>query len=82
MTIKMVHRVVILVNSVPHKDSLHSILSLGELITGKKFRYPTIRIGQHIQGIIGGNNDTDKEGSIVYCIYKGLTMTAAILYLS
>ena len=64
MTIEMVHRVVILINSISQKDSLHSIILLRELVTGKKFRCPTIRIGQYIQGIVGGTNDTDKERSI------------------
>ena len=64
MTIKMVHRVVILMNSISRKGSLHSILSSREMVTGKKFRCPTIRIGQYIQGIIGGTNDTDEERSI------------------
>ena len=51
-------------NSIPRKGSLHSILSPRELVTGKKFRCPTIRIGQYIQGIVGGTNDIDKERSI------------------
>ena len=64
MTIEMVHRVVILINSIPQKDSLHSIISPREMVTGKKFRCPSIRIGQYIQGIVGGTNETDKERSI------------------
>ena len=64
MTIEMVHRVVILMNSIPRKGSLHSIILPRELVTGKKFRCPTIRIGQYIQGIIGDTNDTDEERSI------------------
>ena len=56
MTIKMVHRVIILMNSIPRKGSLHSILSPREIVTGKKFRCPTIRIEQYIQGLVGGTN--------------------------
>ena len=45
LMIEMVHRVVILMNSLPHKGSLHSILSPREIVTGNKFRCPTICIG-------------------------------------
>ena len=61
MTIAMVHRVVILMNSILCKGSLHSILSPQEIVTGRKFRCPNVCIGQFGQGIIGGTNDTDKE---------------------
>ena len=64
MTIEMVHCVVVLMNSIPQKNSLHSIILPRELVMGKKFRCPTIRIGQYIQGIISGTNETDKERSI------------------
>ena len=64
MTIEMVQRVVILMNSIPQKGSLHSILSPREIVTGRKFRCPNVCIGQFCQGIIGGTNDIDKEHSI------------------
>ena len=70
MTIEMVHRIIILMNSIPRKGSLHSILSPREIITGKKFRCLTIQIGQYIQGIVGGTNDTDEERSII-ALYLG-----------
>ena len=66
----MVHRAIILMNSILQKGSLHRILSLRELVTGKKFRCPTIRIGQWIQGIVGGTNDTDKE-RLIDTLYLG-----------
>ena len=72
MTTEMVHRVIILVNSIPRKGSLHSILSPREIGTGKKFRCPTIRIGQYIQGLVGGTNSTDQERSID-ALYLGRT---------
>ena len=59
MTIEMVHRVIILTNLIPRKRNLHSILSPREIVTGKKFRCPTIRIGQYTQGLVGGTNSTD-----------------------
>ena len=52
MTIAMVHGVIILMNSIPRRGSLHSILSPREIITGKKFRCPDDCIGQFGQGII------------------------------
>ena len=64
MTIEMVHRVIIFMNSLPYKGSLHSILLAREIVTGKKFRCPTIRIGQYIQGLVGGTNNTEQERSI------------------
>ena len=35
MTIEMVHRVIILMNSIPRKGSLHSLFSPRETVTGK-----------------------------------------------
>ena len=70
MTIEMVHQVVILVDSIPRKGSLHSILSPREIVTGRKFRCPNVSIGQFGQGIIGGTNDTNKERCI-NCLYLG-----------
>jgi hypothetical protein len=49
-TIKMVHRVTALINSLPKQNGIHSILSPKEIVTGKKFRCPSIRIGQYVQG--------------------------------
>ena len=48
-TIEMVHRVVILMNSLPCKGSLHSVLSPREIVTGKQFWCPKIRISQYTQ---------------------------------
>ena len=64
MTIAIIHRVVILMNSIPRKGSLHSILSPREIVTEREFRCPNVCISQFGQGIIGGTNDTDKERSI------------------
>ena len=64
MTIEIVHHVIILMNSIPWKGSLYNILSPREIVTGKKFRGPTIHIGQYIQGLVGGTNSTDQERSI------------------
>ena len=80
LTIEMVHRVVILLNSLPHKGSLHSILSLREIVTGNKFRCPTIRIGQYIQGLVGGTNDTEQERSINALYLGQAEMAVVILY--
>ena len=33
-------------------------------MTGKKFRCPKICIGQYVQGLVGGTNDTETERSI------------------
>jgi hypothetical protein len=63
-TIEMVHRVTLLINSLPKQNGLHSILSPREIVTGKKFRCPSIRIGQYVQGHTGGTNSTDQERSI------------------
>jgi hypothetical protein len=63
-TIEMVHRITILINSLPKQNGIHPVLSPREIVTGKKFRCPTIRIGQYVQGHTGGNNSTDEERSI------------------
>jgi hypothetical protein len=63
-TIEMVHRVTMLINSLPKQNGLHSIISPREIVTGKKFRCPSIRIGQYVQGHTGGTNSTDQERSI------------------
>jgi hypothetical protein len=63
-TIEMVHRVTMLINSMPKHNGLHSILSPREIVTGKKFRCPSIKIGQYVQGHTGGSNDTGQERSI------------------
>ena len=45
LTIERVHRVIILMNSLPRKGTLHSKLSPRKVVTRNKFRCPTIRIG-------------------------------------
>jgi hypothetical protein len=63
-TIEMVHKVTMLVNSLPKQNGIHSILSPREIVTGKKFRCPSIKIGQYVQGHTGGTNSTEQERSI------------------
>jgi hypothetical protein len=63
-TIEMVHRVTMLINSIPKQNGLHSIISPREIVTGKKFRCPSIKIGQYVQGHTGGSNNTGEERSI------------------
>jgi hypothetical protein len=63
-TIEMVHRITMLINSLPKQNGIHSILSPREIVTGKKFRCPSIRIGQYVQGHTGGSNSTDQERSV------------------
>jgi hypothetical protein len=41
-TIEMVHRVTMLINSLPKQNGIHLILSPSEIVTGKKFRCPSI----------------------------------------
>jgi hypothetical protein len=53
-----------LINSLPKQNGIHSILSPREIVTGKKFRCPSIKIGQYVQGHTGGSNSTDKERSV------------------
>jgi hypothetical protein len=60
-TIEMVHKVTMLINSLPKKNGIHLILSPREIVTGKKCRCPSIKIGQYVQGHIGGSNSTDQE---------------------
>jgi hypothetical protein len=66
----MVHRVTRLINSLPKQNGLHSIISPREIITGKKLRCPSIRIGQYIQGHTGGTNSTDQE-RLIDSLYIG-----------
>ena len=63
-TIEMVYRVTILINSLPKQNGIHSVLSPREIVTGKKFRCPNIKVGQYVQGHTGGTNSTDQERSI------------------
>jgi hypothetical protein len=63
-TIEMVRRVTRLINSLPKQNGMHSVISPIEIVTGKKFRCPTIRIGQYVRGHTGGTNSTDQERSI------------------
>jgi hypothetical protein len=63
-TIEVVHRVTALINSLPKQNGIHSILSPREIVMGKKFRCPSIRIGQYVQGHTGGTNGTGQERSI------------------
>lgn len=63
-TIKMVNRVIILMNLLPRKGGLHSVLSPREIVTGNKFRRPKIQIGQYVQGLVDGTNNREKERSI------------------
>jgi hypothetical protein len=58
-TIEMVHRVTMLINSLPKQNGIHSVLPPREIVSGKKFRCPSIKIGQYIQGHRGGSNSTD-----------------------
>ena len=44
-TIKVVHRVIVLINSLPRKGGLYSALSPRKILTDNKFRCPKIRIG-------------------------------------
>ena len=64
MMIEMVHRVFIFVNSLSRNCSIHSILLCRELMTGKKFWCPTIRIGQYILGLVGVTNNIEQERTI------------------
>jgi hypothetical protein len=63
-TIEMVHKVTMLINSLPKSNVIHSVLSPREIVTGKKFRCPSIRVGLYFQGHIGGSNSTDQERSV------------------
>ncbi|OEU23519.1 hypothetical protein FRACYDRAFT_233689 [Fragilariopsis cylindrus CCMP1102] len=63
-TVEMVLRVTMLINSLPKQNGIHSILSPREIVTGKKFRCPTVKVGQYVQGHTGGTNSTDEERSI------------------
>jgi hypothetical protein len=63
-TIEMVHKVTMLINSLPKQNGIHSVLSPREIVTGKKFRCPSIKIGQYVQGNTGGSNSTDQERSV------------------
>jgi hypothetical protein len=63
-TIEMVQRVTRLINSLPKQNGLHSVIAPREIVTGKKFRCPTIRVGQYVQGHTGGTDSTDQERSI------------------
>jgi hypothetical protein len=60
----MVHKVTMLINSLPKQNGIHSILSPREIVTRKKFRCPSIKIGQYVQGHTGRSNSTDKERSV------------------
>jgi hypothetical protein len=60
----MVHTVTKLINSLPKQNGIHSVISPREIVTGKKFRCPTIKIGQYVQGHTGGTNSTDMERSM------------------
>ena len=71
-SIDMVHCVVVLVSLLPCNGGLHSVISPKELVTGKKFRCPKVQIGQYIQGLVGGTNDTEQERSI-NALYLGRT---------
>jgi hypothetical protein len=62
--IEMVHRITMLINSLPKNNGIHSIISPREIVTGKKFRCPSVRIGQYVQGLTGGTNSTEQERSI------------------
>ena len=63
-TIEMVHCVIILMNSLPRKGSLHSVLSPREIVIGKKFRCPKVLIGENVQVLVGATNNTETERSI------------------
>ena len=63
-------------NSLPRKGSLHSILSPREIVTGNKFRCPTICIGQYIQGLVECTNDTEQQKSIDV-LYLGLAKSGS-----
>ena len=62
--IELVSKVTVLMNSLPKKGGIHRIMSPRELVTGKKLRVPEHHIGQYVQGLTGGNNDTGKERSV------------------
>jgi hypothetical protein len=63
-TIEMVHKITMLINSLPKQNGIHSVMSPREIVTGKKFRCPTVKVGQYVQGHTGGTNSTDIERSI------------------
>jgi hypothetical protein len=44
-TIEIVYKITMLVNSLPKQNGIHSVLSPQEIVTGKKFRCPSIKIG-------------------------------------
>jgi hypothetical protein len=63
-TIEMVNKITMLVNSLPKQNGIHSVLSPREIVTGKKFRCPSIKIGQYVQGHTGRTNSTNQERSV------------------
>jgi hypothetical protein len=71
-TIEMVHRITMLINSLPKQNGIHSILSPREIVTGKKFRCPSVKIGKSVQEQTEGSSSTDKERSID-ALYIGCT---------
>ena len=59
-TIETVCRTIQLVNLLPKQNGIHQVLSPREIVTGKQFHCPTIRIGQYVQGHKGGTNEIEK----------------------
>jgi hypothetical protein len=61
--IEMVHIITMLINSLPKQNGIHLILLPREIVTAKKFRCPSIKIGQYFQGHTGDSNSTEQERS-------------------
>ena len=62
-TIEMVHRVIILINSIPRQGGIYQILSPKEIVTGKKFPNPHLHWSIRA-GLASSSNDIEKEWSI------------------
>ena len=59
-------------NSILKQNGIHQVLLPREIVTGKKFRCPTIKIGQYVQGHTGSTNEVEDYRTID-SLYLGRT---------
>ena len=70
LTIKMTRRVTVLINSFRRKSGVHTVMSLRQILFGKKFEIPLCKIGELVlvYDVKSDNKNLNQERSMHYIL--------------
>ena len=82
LTIEMVKRITVLINSFRRKSGVHPVMSPRQLIFGKKFKTPLCKIGELVLAYNAtSNNMTALQGRSLYYTLEQVIAVPVIQYL-